>query len=128
MSLEHRYSLRSAANHAPCFTDLVIQHFAAQSENANVTFTYALTGLVRTPLLGNLPFWARIPVKCAIAVGLGFNPGDCAEIILHGMLGTDQGWRRVDSKGEMVTKKKQVDERMIDKVWQHTSQMIHCNQ
>ena len=127
MALEHNYSLRTAANHASSFTDLAIQHFAAQPENSDVTFTHALPGLVRTPLLENLPFWARMPAKCAIALGLGFNPGDCAELMLHGMLGTDQGWRCVDSIGEAVTKKKQADKSMIDKVWQHTSQIINSH-
>jgi hypothetical protein len=61
-------------------------------------------------------------------VGLAFNPGDWAEIMLHGMLDTDQGCRRVETKGEMVKKKKQVDERMIDKVCEDTSQMINRNQ
>ena len=125
MALEHNYSLRAAANHASSFTDLVIQHFAAQSENSNVTFTHALPGLVRTPILENLPYWVRIPAKCAIAVGLGFTPGDCAELMVHGMLGTDQGWRCVDSKGESVKRKNAADESMIDKVWQHTSQIIN---
>ena len=92
---------------------MVIQHFVAQSENSNATFTHALPGLLRTPLLEKLPFWARIPEKCAIAVGLGFNPGECAELMRYGMLGTDQGWRCVDNKGETVMKKKAADKSMI---------------
>ena len=123
MAFEHNYSLSAAADHATSFTDLVIQRFAKQAENANVTFTHASPGgvRIRTPIVDNLPFWARIPAKCAIALRLGSSPDDCAELMVHGMFGTDKGWRCVDDQGELVTKKKVVDESMIDKVWQHTS-------
>ena len=128
MPLEHSYSISAAAVHATTFTDLVIQHFAAQPENANVTFSHANPGGVRTPLIDNLPFYARIPLKFAMAVGLGVSPEECAEFMLHGMLGTEKGYRYIDNKGETVTKKKPVDESMIDKVWQHTLTMINRNQ
>lgn len=124
MALENTYSLSSAANHAISFTDHVIQHFASQPENENVTFTHALPGFVRTPLLDNLPFWARLPVKCSIMLGLGTTPEDCAEFMIYGMLGTEKGYRYVDSKGETVKKKSPINEEMATKVWEHTSQMI----
>jgi hypothetical protein len=127
MVLENNYSVTAAANHAMSFTDLAIQHFAAQPENTDVAFTHAYPGGVKTPLSDNLPFWARIPLKCAMTVGLGINPDECAELMIHGLLGTNKGWRCVDNKGEVVTKKKQVDESMIDKVWQHTSIIINSN-
>lgn len=124
MPLENTYSLSAAANHAMSFTDLVIQHFASQPENANVTFTHAFPGIVRTQLADSLPFWARLPLKGAMAIGLGVSPDDCAEYMIHGMLGTDKGCRYVNDKGETVTKKNAVQEEMVQKVWQHTSQMI----
>ena len=128
MPLEHSYSLGSAAMHAITFTDLAMQHFAAQPENANVTFTHAYPGAVRTPLIKNLPFYARIPAQIASAMGIGTSPDDCAEYMLHGMLGVDKGWRCIDSGGEMVTKKTPADESAIDKVWQHTLKMINAHQ
>jgi NAD(P)-dependent dehydrogenase (short-subunit alcohol dehydrogenase family) len=124
MSLENTYSLSGAANHAITFTDLVIQHLASQPENTNVTFTHAYPGFVRTPLLSSLPGWARIPLNCAMALGMGVNPEDCAEFMIHGMLGTDKGYRYVNDKGEPITKKKPAQEDMVQKVWDHTSQMI----
>ncbi|CAF3793583.1 unnamed protein product [Rotaria sp. Silwood1] len=128
MALENTYSLGSAANHAITFTDLIIQYFAAQPENTNVAFTHAAPGAVRTPLVDNLPFYARLPLKAAQAVGLGVSPEDCAEFMVHGMLGTDKGWRCVNSKGETVTKKQSASEEMIKKVWEHTNQMISPRQ
>ncbi|CAF1100183.1 unnamed protein product [Rotaria sordida] len=128
MALENTYSLSSAANHAISFTDLIIQHFASQPENTNVTFTHALPGFVRTPLVDNLPFWARLPAKGAMAIGMGVSSEDCAEFMIHGMLGTDKGWRCVNDKGETVTKKKPAQEEMVQKVWEHTSQMISPRQ
>jgi NAD(P)-dependent dehydrogenase (short-subunit alcohol dehydrogenase family) len=124
MALENTFSLSSAANHATSFINLAMQHFASQTENTNITFTHANPGGVRTPLVDNLPFWARLPVKCAIAMGLGASPEDCAELMIHGMLGTDKGWRRVDDKGETVTKTQPVSEEMVEKVWEHTSRLI----
>jgi NAD(P)-dependent dehydrogenase (short-subunit alcohol dehydrogenase family) len=124
MSLENSYSLSAAAYHAMTFTDLVIQHLASQPENTNVTFTHAFPGAVRTPLADNLPFWARLPLKGIMALGVGVRAEDCAEFMIHGMLGTDKGWRCVNDKGEIVTKKKPAQEDMIQKVWEHTSPMI----
>jgi len=124
MSLENTYSLSAAANHALSFTDLVIQHLASQPENTNIAFTHAFPGTVRTPLADNLPFWARLPVKCLMAVGVGVTPEDCAELMVHGMLGTDKGWRCVNDQGETVTKKKVPQEDMVEKVWEHTVRMI----
>ena len=124
MALENSYSLSAAANHTITFTDLVIQHFASAPENNNVTFTHALPGIVRTPISNSLPFWARIPAKCAMAVGMGVNPDDCAEYMLHGMFGNDKGYRYVNDKGEPVTKKKEVQSETVEKVWTHTNQMI----
>jgi hypothetical protein len=59
-----------------------------------------------------------------MALGMGVNPEDCAEFMIHGMLGTDKGYRYVNDKGEPITKKKPAQEDMVQKVWDHTSQMI----
>ena len=128
MALENNYSISAAANHAITFTDLAIRHWAAQPENANMTFTHANPGGVKTALADHFPFYVRIPLKCAMALGLGISADECAEFMLHGMLGCDKGYRYIDNKGETVTKKKAADEGMIEKVWQHTSQMINHNQ
>ncbi|CAF3777219.1 unnamed protein product [Rotaria sp. Silwood1] len=124
MALENSYSLASAANHAISFTDHAIQYLASQPENTNITFTHAFPGVVRTSLVDNLPFWARIPVKCSLALGLGVTPEDCAELMIYGMLGTEKGYRYVNDKGETVTNKRPIQEEMVAKVWEHTSQMI----
>ena len=78
MALEQNYSLEVAANHAILFTDLAIQRFAWQLDNSNVTFTHAIPDGFKTPITQNLPFWARIPMKCAMTVGLGVTTDDCA--------------------------------------------------
>lgn len=125
MALEQSYSLAAAANHAMSFTDFIIQHLATQAENANVTFTHAFPGVVRTPLANSLPFWARFPMKCAMAVGVGVDPDQCAELMIHGMLGTERGsWRCVNDKGETVKKKTAAEEEMVKKAWDHTLTII----
>lgn len=124
MALENSYSLSAAANHAITFTDLIMQHFASQPENANVSFTHAFPGAVRTGLVDSLPFYARIPIKGIMKLGVGTTPENCAEYMLQGMLGTENGWRCVDSNGAAVTKKKPTTDDMIQKVWEHTSKMI----
>lgn len=127
MALENSYSVTSAANHAITFSDLIVQHFAAQPENANVSFTHAYPGFVKTGLIDNLPFWARLPVKGAMKLGVGITPENCAEFMVHGMLETEKGWRSVDSNGEIVKNKKPMTDDMIQKVWEHTSQLISKN-
>ncbi|CAF0828520.1 unnamed protein product [Rotaria sordida] len=78
-------------------------------------------------LSDNLPFWARLPLKCSLAIGLGVTPEDCAELMVYGMLGTEKGYRYVDNKGRTVTKKIPLEEDMVAKVWEHTSRMISSN-
>lgn len=124
MALQNTYNISSAANHAITFTDLIMQHYASQSENATVTFTHALPGFVRTGLADSLPFYARIPLKGLMKLGVGTSAENCAEYMLHGMLGTEKGWRCINSNGETVNKKKPTTEDMIQKVWEHTSKMI----
>ncbi|CAF3994063.1 unnamed protein product [Rotaria sordida] len=124
MALENSYSLVSAGHHAMSFTDHAIQYFASQPENANITFTHAWPGAVRTSLVDNLPLWARIPLKFASALGIGVTPEDCAELMIYGMFGTEKGYRYVNNKGETVTKKRPIQEEMVAKVWEHTSRMI----
>ena len=128
MALENSYSLSSAANHAMSFTDLAIQYLASQPENSNLTFTHAYPGIVRTSFADNLPFWARLPLKFGLAVGFGGSPEDCAELMIHGMLETEKGCRYVNDKGETVTKKHPIEQESVDKVWEHTSQMISSRQ
>lgn len=127
MALENTYSLYAAANHAESFTDIFIQYLASQPENANVSFTHARPGAVRTALADNLPFWARLPAKgamfLAVTLGVGVTPEQCAEYMIHGMLSTEKGWRCVDDKGETVTNKEVANEEMMKKVWEHTSQI-----
>uniref|UniRef100_A0A914YYV2 Uncharacterized protein n=1 Tax=Panagrolaimus superbus TaxID=310955 RepID=A0A914YYV2_9BILA len=124
MALEKSYSLMGAAMHATTFTDFMIQYFASQSENENITFTHAYPGAVKTTLMDNLPFYARIPAKFGMALGIGISPEECAEYMVHGFLGTEKGFRYVDNKGETVTKTKSIDSDMANKVWEHTSQII----
>lgn len=124
MALEKNYSLMGAANHAITFIDLAIQYLASQPENTNVTFTHAGPGAVKTGLADNLPFWARIPAKALMAIGVGTTAADCGEFMIHGMLETERGWRCVDSKGEAVKKKTPAEEEMTKKVWEHTCEMI----
>jgi len=123
MELENSYSLSAAATHAITFTDLVIQYLASQSENANVTFTHGYPGAVKTPLLDSLPCYARWPAKALMATGFGVSPEDCAEYMIHGMLGTEKGCGYVDDKGEVIRNKTLGAEEMLNKVWQHTCEI-----
>lgn len=124
MALENSYSISGAAHHAINFTDIIIQYFASQPENSTVTFTHAFPGIVRTSLADNLPFYARIPLNGLMKLGVATSAETCAEYMVHGMLGTESGSRCIDSKGEAVKKKKPVTDDMMQKVWDHTSEMF----
>ncbi len=91
MSLENNYSTFAAGNHAMAFTDIIIQYFASQPENTNVTFTHAFPGAVRTSSIDSLPAWARLPAKVMMALPFCFTPEESAEFMINGMLGTDKG-------------------------------------
>jgi len=122
MALETSYSILSFANHTATFTDLAIQYLASQPENATITFTHAYPGLVDTSISRSLPFYVRWPMQAAVSIG-GTSAEDCAEFMIHGMLTTEKGWRCVDSKGELVSNKPEVNEDMLKKVWDHTNEI-----
>ncbi|CAF3309185.1 unnamed protein product [Rotaria sp. Silwood2] len=121
--MEKSYSFVSANNHAMSFTDHIIQYFASQPENKNITFTHAYPGIVRTPVYNNFPFWARIPLNL-LTLSLGVTAEDCAKLMIYGMLGTEKGYRYIDNKGETVINKRPIQEDMITKTWEHTSRII----
>ncbi|CAF1452716.1 unnamed protein product [Adineta steineri] len=123
MALEKNYSLMAAFNHGMAYTDLVIQYLASQSENVNVSFIHAYPGGVRTPIGNGLPFYLRLPAKVWSALGGGVSPEECAEFMIHGILGTKTGWRCIDEKGETVPNKEVSDEEMLKKVWEHTCEI-----
>jgi hypothetical protein len=123
MALEKNYSLFVGLNHASSFTDLVIQYLASQPENANVSFIHAFPGIVRTSIANGLPCYIRLPVKAFNALGFGISPEECAEFMIHGMLGTEKGWRCIDEKSETVPNKEAPNEEMLKKVWEHTCEI-----
>jgi NAD(P)-dependent dehydrogenase (short-subunit alcohol dehydrogenase family) len=123
MALEKNYSFLAGLNQVNVFTDLVIQYLASQPENANVSFIHAFPGTVRTPIAHGLPFYVRLPVKALNALGWGISPEDCAEFMIHGILGTEKGWRCIDEKGETVPNKEVSNEEMLKKVWEHTCEI-----
>jgi hypothetical protein len=57
------------------------------------------------------------------ALGRGISPEDCAEFMIHGILGTEKGWRCIDEKGETVPNKEVSNEEMLKKVWEHTCEI-----
>ena len=123
MALENSYSFFAAFNHGLAFTDLVIQYLASQPENANVSFIHAFPGHVKTPIANGLPFYLRLPIKALSVFGKHISPEDCAEFMIHGMLGTEQGWRYIDENGETVPNKVVLNEEMLKKVWEHTCEI-----
>ena len=123
MALESTYSLFAAFNHGLAFTDLVIQNLASQPENATVSFIHAFPGHVKTPIANGLPFYLRLPIKVLSVFGRSISPEECAEFMIHGMLGTPKGWRCVDEKGDTVPNKEVLNEEMLKKVWEHTCEI-----
>jgi len=123
VELENHYSLLAIFNHVQVFTDLVIQYLASQPENANISFIHAFPGVVRTPLSNGFPFYLRLPLKALSVFGRAISPEDCAEFMIHGILGTEKGWRCIDEKGETVPNKEVSNEEMLKKVWEHTCEI-----
>jgi NAD(P)-dependent dehydrogenase (short-subunit alcohol dehydrogenase family) len=127
MPLENTYSLSAAFNHGTSFTNLVIQHLAAQPENKNITFMHAYPALVQTQIDDSLPFYVRLPFNSLMPIGFGVTPEDCAEYMIHGMMETENGWRCFYDTGETVRNKKESSTEFVEKVREHTSQIIYRN-
>jgi hypothetical protein len=123
MKLETSYSFMAAVNHLFAFTDLIIQYFASQPENANVSFIHAYPGYVKTNIADNLPFYVRLPMKALTVFRSMLSPEECAEFMIHGILGTEKGWRYIDETGETVTNKTIANEEMLKKIWEHTCEI-----
>jgi len=123
MKLENSYSFMAAVNHLFAFTDLIIQYFASQPENANVSFIHAYPGYVKTNIGDNLPFYVRLPMKALTVFRSKISPEECAEFMIHGILGTEKGWRYIDEIGETVTNKTIANEEMLQKIWEHTREI-----
>jgi hypothetical protein len=43
--------------------------------------------------------------------------------MIHGILGTEKGWRCIDEKGETVPNKEVSNKEMLKKVWEHTCEI-----
>ncbi|CAF4226831.1 unnamed protein product [Adineta steineri] len=84
MGLETKCSFLVAINHAFAFNDLIIQYLASQPENSNVSFIHSFPGHVKTPIIDNLPFYIRLPIKAVGAIRrLAVSPDECAEFMIH---------------------------------------------
>jgi NAD(P)-dependent dehydrogenase (short-subunit alcohol dehydrogenase family) len=126
MGLESIRSLLGGFHHALTFNDLIIQYLASQPENANVSFIHAYPGFVKTPLGDNLPFYIRLPLRAMVAIRrrVVVSPEECAEFMIHGVMGTEKGYRYIDEKGETITNKTVANDEMLQKLWEHTRENI----
>ncbi|CAF0943087.1 unnamed protein product [Adineta steineri] len=125
MGLETKCSFLVAINHGFAFNDLIVQYFASQPENSNVSFIHSYPGFVKTPIGDNLPFYIRLPMKAMIAITrVAVSPDECAEFMIHGILKAEKGYIYMDEKGETITNKTVANEEMLQKIWEHTRESI----
>lgn len=123
MKLENSYSFMAAVNHLFAFTDLIIQYFASQPENGNVSFIHAFPGHVKTNIGATLPFYVRLPLKAMSVFSSSVSPEVCGEFMIYGLLGTEKGWRYINETGETVPNKTVASEEMLKKLWEHTCEI-----
>ncbi|CAF1044112.1 unnamed protein product [Adineta ricciae] len=123
LGLERNTSFLTGVKQIMAFSDLAVQYLGSQPENTDVAFIHAYPGSVKTSIGDNLPFYIRWSAKVFDLFGMSCTPDVCAEFMIHGILGTEKGWRLIDEKGETVTNKKGSDEEMLKKVWEHTCEM-----
>ncbi|CAF1329603.1 unnamed protein product [Adineta steineri] len=125
MGLETKCSFLVAINHAFAFNDLIIQYLASQPENSNVSFIHSFPGHVKTPIIDNLPFYIRLPIKAVGAIRrLAVSPDECAEFMIHGILKAEKGYIYMDEKGEVIKNKTVANEETLQKIWEHTRESI----
>ncbi|CAF4239509.1 unnamed protein product, partial [Adineta steineri] len=125
MGLETKCSFLVGINHGFAFNDLIVQYFASQPENSNVSFIHSYPGFVKTPIGDNLPFYIRLPMKAMIAITrVAVSPDECAEFMIHGILKAEKGYIYMDEKGETITNKTVANEETLQKIWEHTRESI----
>lgn len=78
------FSIKKCAAHATAFTDLQLSTFGGQPGSEQRIFIHAYPGIVKTPLAGGLPLWARVGTALVSAL-LGRQVDACATNMFRGI-------------------------------------------
>ncbi|KAG5638299.1 hypothetical protein H0H81_000824 [Sphagnurus paluster] len=118
LGLKKTYSVSNAGLAAPTYNDLMLQEFA--EKNPGLTFVHSYPGWVKTGL-GSSSF--AISAFKTLFSPFFMTYQDSGEYMLHGLLGSKQGFSRVGSQGEDIGMKKYFgSEEARKRLWAHTAQ------
>ena len=133
LDLKTHYSLAKAADHCITMTDGMIQYHAAQQQKQGTgsrQFFHVFPGAVNTNLATELPWYLR-PVLRVLGKLVAVSPDTCAEYLLNGVpecaaSSQKEGryWSNMNSKGRLIADKAIWTEEQMDKVADHTWNLV----
>ncbi|KAG6917685.1 hypothetical protein DXG01_001660 [Tephrocybe rancida] len=122
LGLKKTFSLTNAALAAPTYNDLMLQEYSAKYPA--LTFVHSHPGAVRSSLISSSDsIWLRAlsPVAKQLMRPFSLSYQDSGEYMLHGLLGHEKGFFRVDTQGEDIGMKRYFgSEEAQEKLCQHT--------
>ncbi|KAF9460993.1 hypothetical protein BDZ94DRAFT_1264641 [Collybia nuda] len=122
LGLKETYSLRNVAQAAPVYNDLMMEEFSMRYPQ--LTFVHAYPGPVRTPLMktsDSVLIRAAAYIVRPLFSTVMFSPEYTGEFMLHGLLNSTQGFKRIGSTGEdMGMKNYYGSELARRRLWEHT--------
>ncbi|KAF9460999.1 hypothetical protein BDZ94DRAFT_1310971 [Collybia nuda] len=122
LGLKKTYSLRSNAQAAPTYNDLMMQEFSAR--HPQLTFAHAYPGPVRTPIMktsDSTLIRAASYVVHPFFFPFMFSQEDAGEFMLRGLLRSAQGFQRIGTRGEDMGMKNYFGSELARKrLWEHT--------
>jgi hypothetical protein len=89
----------------------------------DIGFIHAYPGVVNTPIMNNLPWYARLPAKA-----LSFlyrSADDCGEFMVNGLLAKEyqKGWYMLGQYAEVLPRNKYATEQLRKKLWDHSVEL-----
>lgn len=117
LDLKRSYSLSSAGQHCITMTDGMVQALAGKHSQR---FVHGFPGMVKTGIVGSLPWYARFPARVFMA-GFGIAPETSAANLLRGALSEEgSNPRFINEKGVEIEGKPVWTQEKIKGVEEHT--------
>ncbi|KAI0744181.1 hypothetical protein C8Q80DRAFT_1107060 [Daedaleopsis nitida] len=121
LGLRKNYSVARAGLTSPTYTDMMFEHYA--EEYPDIAFVHTYPGMVDTPILR--PHWTIRPLLGPLLAAFATSPQDCAEYMLYGLLQSDKGaWRRNTRGDDIGTYRYHGSEEARKLVWEHSKEEV----
>jgi len=119
LGLKVNAGLKRKADAAVTYNDLAVEELAKR--HPQMAFTHAYPGAVNTPIVGGLPFYARIPAM--LLLPFATSVADCSDWMIYNLLRPEHktGAYFVTNKGDHANRSRYFgNEDIRKKVWDHS--------